>query len=51
VIIAANRSAADPTVLHVDRLADGDVAPIRHIGGTNTGCSAFRQLKVDSERG
>jgi hypothetical protein len=53
VIIAANRSAGGPNGLYMfDRLADGDVAPIRHIGGANTGVlGRFRQLKVDSERG
>ena len=53
VIIAANRSAGGPNGLYMfDRLADGDVAPIRHIGGVNTGVlGRFRQLKVDSERG
>ena len=53
VIIAANRSAGGPNGLYMfDRLADGDVAPIRHIGGINTGVlGRFRQLKVDSERG
>jgi len=53
VIIAANRSAGGPNGLYMfDRLADGDVAPIRHIGGINTGVlGRFRQLKVDPERG
>jgi DNA-binding beta-propeller fold protein YncE len=53
VIIAANRSAGGPNGLYIfDRLADGDVAPIRHIGGINTGVlGRFRQLKVDPERG
>jgi len=53
VIIAANRSAGGPNGLYMfDRMADGDVAPIRHIGGINTGVlGRFRQLKVDSERG
>ena len=53
VIVAANRSAGGPNGLYMfDRLADGDVAPIRHIGGPNSGViGRFRQLKVDSERG
>src|SRR5262245_48027148 len=53
VIVAAIRSAGGPNGLYMfDRLADGDVAPIRHIGGINTGVlGRFRQLKVDSERG
>jgi hypothetical protein len=35
-----------------DRMANGDVAPLRKIGGPNTGAlGRFRQLKVDSERG
>jgi DNA-binding beta-propeller fold protein YncE len=53
VIIAANRSAGGPNGLYMfDRMADGDVAPIRHIGGMNTGVlGRFRQLKLDTERG
>jgi DNA-binding beta-propeller fold protein YncE len=53
VIVAANRSAGGPNGLYMfDRLADGDVAPIRHIGGPNTGViGRFRQLKLDTERG
>jgi DNA-binding beta-propeller fold protein YncE len=53
VIIAANRSAGGPNGVYMfDRLADGDVAPIRHIGGINTGVlGRFRQLKVDPDRG
>ena len=53
VIIAANRSAGGPNGLYMfDRLADGDVAPIRHIGGPNSGIvGRFRQLKLDAERG
>ncbi len=53
VIIAANRSAGGPNGLYMfDRLADGDVAPIRHIGGPNSGVvGRFRQLKLDPERG
>jgi DNA-binding beta-propeller fold protein YncE len=53
VIIAANRSANGPNGLYMfDRLANGDVAPIRHIGGPNSGLlGRFRQLKMDSERG
>ncbi len=53
VIVAANRSANGPNGIYMfDRLADGDVAPIRHIGGPNTGVlGRFRQLKLDTERG
>ena len=53
VIVAANRSANGPNGLYMfDRLAEGDVAPIRHIGGLNTGViGRFRQLKLDTERG
>ncbi len=53
VIIAANRSAGGPNGIYMfDRLANGDVAPVRHIGGNNTGVlGRFRQLKVDPERG
>jgi len=39
-------------ILTFDRMANGDVAPIRKIGGPMTGAlGRFRQLKVDSERG
>jgi DNA-binding beta-propeller fold protein YncE len=53
VIVAANRSAGGPNGLYVfDRLAEGDVAPLRHIGGNNSGViGRFRQLKLDTERG
>jgi DNA-binding beta-propeller fold protein YncE len=53
VIVAANRSAGGPNGLYVfDRTAQGDVAPIRHIGGPNSGIvGRFRQLKLDPERG
>jgi len=53
VIIAANRSAGGPNGVYMfDRMANGDVAPIRHIGGMNTGVlGRFRQLKLDAERG
>jgi hypothetical protein len=53
VIVAANRSAGGPNGVYIfDRLADGDVAPLRHIGGNNTGVlGRFRQLKLDTERG
>jgi DNA-binding beta-propeller fold protein YncE len=53
VIVAANRSAGGPNGVYMfDRLADGDVAPIRHIGGENTGVlGRFRQLKLDIDRG
>src|SRR5262249_39207255 len=53
LIIAANRSPGGPNGLYTfDRLAIGDVAPIRHIGGSNTGLlGRFRQLKMDTDRG
>ena len=53
LIIAANRSAGGPNGLYMfDRMADGDVAPLRHIGGPNSGVvGRFRQLKLDTERG
>jgi len=53
LIIAANRSAGGPNGLYMfDRMADGDVAPVRHIGGPNSGVvGRFRQLKLDTERG
>jgi hypothetical protein len=39
-------------ILTFDRMANGDVAPIRKIGGPMTGAlGRFRQLKVDTERG
>ena len=53
VIIAANRSAGGPNGLYMfDRLANGDVAPLRHINGPNSGIlGRYRQLKMDTERG
>jgi len=53
LIIAANRSAGGPNGLYFfDRLANGDVAPLRHIGGPNSGIlGRYRQLKMDPERG
>jgi hypothetical protein len=53
VILASTRSTDGFSgILMFDRMANGDVAPIRKIGGPNTGAlGAFRQLKVDSERG
>jgi hypothetical protein len=53
LIIASTRSTDGFSgILMFDRRANGDVAPLRKIGGPNTGAlGAFRQLKVDSERG
>lgn len=53
LIFAASRSTDGFSgILVFDRLANGDVAPIRKIGGNMTGAMGrFRQLKVDSERG
>ncbi len=53
VILAATRSTDGFSgILIFDRMANGDVAPIRKIGGPMTGAlGRFRQLKVDSERG
>ncbi len=53
LIIAANRSAGGPNGLYMfDRMANGDVAPLRHIGGSNSGIlGRYRQLKMDAERG
>ena len=53
LIIASTRSTDGFSgILIFDRMANGDVAPIRKIGGSNTGAlGAFRQLKVDSDRG
>jgi hypothetical protein len=53
LIIASTRSTDGFSgILMFDRLANGDVAPVRKIGGPMTGAlGAFRQLKVDSERG
>ena len=53
LIIAANRSAGGPNGIYMfDRTANGDVAPLRHIGGPNSGVlGRFRQLKLDPERG
>lgn len=53
LILAATRSTDGFSgILVFDRMASGDVAPIRKIGGSLTGAlGSFRQLKVDSERG
>jgi hypothetical protein len=53
VILAATRSTDGFSgILIFDRMANGDVAPLRKIGGPMTGAlGRFRQLKVDSERG
>jgi hypothetical protein len=53
VIVAATRSTDGFSgILIFDRLANGDVAPLRKIGGNMTGAlGRFRQLKIDSERG
>jgi len=53
LIIASTRSTDGFSgMLIFDRHANGDVAPLRKIGGPMTGAlGAFRQLKVDSERG
>ncbi len=53
LILASTRSSnAFSGILIFDRMANGDVAPLRAIGGPNTGAlGAFRQLAVDSERG
>lgn len=53
LILASTRSTDGFSgILMFDRMADGNVAPLRKIGGPMTGAlGAFRQLKVDSERG
>ena len=53
LILASTRSTDGFSgILMFDRMADGNVAPIRKIGGPMTGAlGAFRQLKVDAERG
>ena len=53
LIFASTRSTDGFSgILMFDRLANGNVAPLRKIGGPLTGAlGAFRQLKVDSERG
>jgi hypothetical protein len=53
LILASTRSTDGFSgILIFDRMAQGDTAPIRKIGGPLTGAlGAFRQLKVDSERG
>lgn len=53
LILASTRSTDGFSgILMFDRMANGNVAPVRKIGGPNTGAlGAFRQLKVDSERG
>lgn len=53
LILASTRSTDGFSgILMFDRMANGNVAPVRKIGGPLTGAlGAFRQLKVDSERG
>jgi hypothetical protein len=53
LILASTRSTDGFSgILIFDRMASGDVAPLRKIGGPLTGAlGSFRQLKVDSERG
>ena len=53
LILASTRSTDGFSgILIFDRMANGNVAPLRKIGGPLTGAlGAFRQLKVDSERG
>lgn len=53
LILASTRSTDGFSgILMFDRMANGNVAPIRKIGGPMTGAlGAFRQLKVDGERG
>lgn len=53
LIFAASRSTDGFSgILVFDRMANGDVAPIRRIGGNLTGAlGRFRQLKVDPDRG
>jgi hypothetical protein len=53
LILASTRSTDGFSgILMFDRMANGNVAPIRKIGGPMTGAlGAFRQLKVDAERG
>lgn len=53
LILASTRSTDGFSgILMFDRMANGNVAPVRKIGGPNTGAlGAFRQLKIDSERG
>jgi hypothetical protein len=53
LIFASTRSIGGFSgILMFDRLANGNVAPVRKIGGPLTGAlGSFRQLKVDSERG
>jgi hypothetical protein len=53
LILASTRSTDGFSgILIFDRMANGDVAPLRKIGGPMTGAlGRFRQLKVDSDRG
>jgi hypothetical protein len=53
VIVVASRTSNGPNGLFMfDRLAQGDVAPIRTIAGPLTGVlGRFRQVGIDSERG
>ena len=53
VLVVATRTPVGPNGLFTfDRLANGDVAPIRSITGPMTGVMGrYRQLHIDSERG
>lgn len=53
LILASTRSTDGFSgILMFERTANGNVAPVRKIGGPMTGAlGAFRQLKVDAERG
>ena len=53
LILASTRSTDGFSgILMFERTANGNVAPLRKIGGPMTGAlGAFRQLKVDAERG
>lgn len=53
VIVASSRKGREgPTGLFVfDRLANGDVAPLRYIGGPNSKLAHFRQVAIDPGSG
>lgn len=53
IIVAASRKGeSGPTGLFIfDRLADGDVAPLRFIGGPQSKLAHFREVAIDARTG
>ncbi len=52
IIVSSRKGEAGPTGIFVfDRLANGDVAPLRFIGGPRAKLAHFRQITVDTKTG